>query len=70
MLTIFLFDQGEQRGRELVSKTVEGGSQFVSVNRTGLVPIEVPKNALPVLDVSPKPLELYEVQISTRIDPQ
>jgi len=65
--SIFLFYQGQQLWRELISKAIEGGSQFVSVDRTGVVPVEVSKNALPVLDVSPKPLELIEPDSPTTV---
>lgn len=45
--------------RELVSKTVEGRSQLVPVDRAGVIPVEVPEDFLPVFDVPPKPLEFY-----------
>lgn len=56
-------------GSELISKTVEGSSQLVSFDRTGMVLVEVFENILPILDVPPESLELYNALISTSEEP-
>lgn len=39
----------------------------MSVDRAGTIPVEVSENVLPVLDVSPKPLELVESDAPTSV---
>jgi len=64
---IFLFDHGQQLWRELITKTVEGRRQLVSVDGTGMILVEVFEYILPVFDVSPEPLELIETNRPTTV---
>lgn len=64
---IFLFDQSQYHRGELVSEAAEGGSQFMSVDRTGMISVEMSENVLPIFDVSPKPLEFIETNGSAPI---
>jgi len=48
---VFLLDEVEELRGQIVSELFEGGIELSTVDRTGLIPVEVGKHCLPVLDV-------------------
>ena len=52
--TIFLFDQSQQTGREIITEATQCLSQLIAVDCTRTILVKVAENTLPVADVLPQ----------------
>ena len=57
-ITVFPLDKVKELRGQVISKLFEGCLKLCAVDRTGVVPVEVFEDTLPVLDVFPEPREL------------
>lgn len=53
LLTVFVLDEAEKRGRQVVAETSKGFCKFSALNRPRSIPIEMAKDVLPVRDILP-----------------